>query len=305
MGPFLLRRFALGAVTVIAVSAILFVALRLTGDPATLMAPMDASEADIAALRDKLGLDEPLYRQYADFWVDMAGGGQTESIRYQRPAIDLVWPFFLRTAELVIPAVLISAVLGIGLGLLAATHHRSWVDRLILIGALAGQAIPIFFLALLLMMLLSVKLRWLPVSGTGSIKHAVLPILCLVVYNLAVLVRLSRSSLLGVLGQDYIRTARAKGLSARPIYVSHALRNASLEVVSSIGMQLGALLSGVVVIETIFAWPGIGSLMYTAVLQRDFPLVMVGTMVICVVVVSINLLIDISYAYLDPRIKLS
>lgn len=304
MVAFILRRIAVGVVTVVAVSAILFAGLSLTGDPAAMMAPMDATEADVARLRESLGLNKPLYRQYLTFWQEMIDGGNVRSIRYRQPAFDLVWRFFGRTAQLVVPAVLISAILGITLGAIAAINHQRWIDRVILVGALFGQAVPIFFLSLLLMLLFAVHLRWLPVSGTGGIRHAILPVGCIVVYNLAVLVRLTRSAMLDVLGQDYIRTARAKGLAPAPVHIRHALRNASLEVVSSIGMQLGSLLSGVVVIEAIFAWPGSGSLMYMAVLQRDFPLVMVGTLLICVVVVTINLLIDVSYALLDPRIQL-
>lgn len=300
---FLMSRILQGVVTVIVVSIILFLSLHASGDPAAMLAPMDATQQDIENLHRDLGLDKPLYLQYLEFWKETLLGQGGQSFRYEQPAIDLVWPFFLRTAEIVVPAVVISSVLGISLGMLAAVKYGTWVDRLILLLALIGQAVPVFFLSLLLALLFSVKLRWFPVSGTGTFRHYLLPVLSIVVFNLAVLIRLTRSAMLDVLGQDFIRTARAKGLAPSVVQFQHALRNASLEVVSSIGIQLGTLLSGVVVIEAIFAWPGIGSLMYTAVLQRDFPLVMVGTLVICTVVILINILIDLSYALLDPRVQ--
>lgn len=305
MGRYLLRRLIQGILTILVVSVVLFVGLNASGDPAAMLAPMDATAADVEALRHTLGLDEPLYVQYWDFWSQAFTGEVGQSFRYKQSSLELVGPFLGRTALLVIPAVILSAFLGILFGVLAAVRRDTWVDRSILMGALIGQAVPIFFLALLLVLLFSVRLRWLPVSGTGSISHYVLPVISIAVYNLAILVRLTRTSMLDALGQDYVRTARAKGLSESVVLVRHGLRNASLEVVSAIGVQLGTLLSGVVVIEAIFAWPGIGKLMYDAVLQRDFPLVMTGALVIACIVVTINLLVDLSYALLDPRIRLS
>lgn len=305
MGAFLVRRLLQGLLTVIAVSIILFLSLHASGDPAALLAPMDATPQDIAKLHHKLGLDRPVYLQYLDYWRQALNGDVGKSFRYQESSFRLVWPFLGRTAELVLPAMLISSVLGIALGVLASIAQGSWIDRAILLIALIGQAVPVYFLSLLLVLLFAVHLRWVPVSGTGSFRHYALPVASIVVYNLAILVRLTRSSMLETLSQDFIRTARAKGLAPMPVLIRHALRNASLEVVSAIGLQLGTLLSGVVVTETIFAWPGIGELMYNAVLQRDFPLVMTGSLVIAVIVIAINLLVDLSYAFLDPRIRVS
>jgi peptide/nickel transport system permease protein len=305
MGLFILRRFAQGLITIIVVSILLFLSLHASGDPAQRLTPMDASPADVELLRERLGLDKPLHVQYWTFWTQALSGEGVQSFRYRQPAIALVGPFFLRTAELVIPAVVLAAVVGILLGTVAAVTRDSWIDRIILVSALTGQAIPIFFLSLLLVLLFAVQLQWVPVSGTGSFQHFMLPVISIAIYNVAILVRLTRAALLEVLSQDYIRTARAKGLSRRLVLARHALRNASLEVVSAIGIQLGALLSGVVVIEAIFAWPGIGKLMYDAVLARDFPLVMTGSLLIAVVVIGINMLVDLSYALLDPRIRLS
>ncbi len=303
MGGFLLRRLVQGIVTIIVVSIILFLSLHASGDPAAMLAPMDATPQDVAALHAKLGLDKPLYRQYADFWTQSLHGNVGRSFRYREPSLTLVGPFLWRTAQLVIPAVILSSLLGTALGVLAAVSQRSWIDKLILVLALVGQAVPIFFLSLLLVLLFAVRLRWLPVSGSGSPAHYVLPVASIAVFNLAIIVRLTRSAMVDTLSQDFIRTARAKGLGSRPVLLRHALRNASLEIVSAIGVQLGTLLSGVVVIEAIFAWPGIGKLMYDAVLQRDFPLVMTGALVVAVIVIAINLLVDISYALLDPRIR--
>lgn len=287
----------------VVVSVLLFLSLHASGDPAMMLTPMDASPADVALLRERLGLDQPLHVQYWRFWSKALSGEGVESFRYRQSALSLVGPFFWRTAQLVIPAVVLAALVGIALGTVAAVTRDSWIDRAILISALTGQAIPIFFLSLLLVLLFAVRLQWVPVSGTGSIQHFVLPVISIAIYNVAILVRLTRAALLDVLSQDYVRTARAKGLSQNLVLVRHALRNASLEVVSAIGIQLGALLSGVVVIEAIFAWPGIGKLMYDAVLARDFPLVMTGSLLIAAIVIGINVVVDASYALLDPRIR--
>lgn len=304
MAGYVLRRLIQGMLTLLVVSIILFLSLHASGDPAAMMAPMDASPQDVEELQRKLGLDKPLVVQYWDFWTQSISGDVGKSFRYKQSSLDLVWPFLGRTARLVVPAVLLSALIGIALGVVAAITRDTWIDRSILVGALAGQAIPIFFLSLLLVLLFSVHLRWTPVSGSSSLKHYILPIVSVAVYNLAILVRLTRTAMLDALSQDYVRTARAKGLSNQVVLVRHALRNASLEVVSAIGIQLSTLLSGVVVIEAIFAWPGIGKLMYDAVLQRDFPLVMTGALVIAAIVIVINLIVDLSYAFLDPRIRL-
>lgn len=305
MGVFFLRRVAQGIITIIVVSILLFLSLHASGDPALMLTPMDASPADVALLRERLGLDQPLHVQYWTFWTQALSGEGVQSFRYRQSAFALVGPFFWRTAQLVIPAVVLAALVGVLLGTVAAVTRDSWIDRAILVSALTGQAIPIFFLSLLLVLLFAVQLQWVPVSGTGSVLHFLLPVVSIAVYNVAILVRLTRAALLDVLSQDYIRTARANGLSRRLVLARHALRNASLEVVSAIGIQLGALLSGVVVIEAIFAWPGIGKLMYDAVLARDFPLVMTGSLLIAAFVIGINILVDLSYALLDPRIRIS
>lgn len=304
MSRYLLSRLIQGVLTLFVVSIILFLSLHASGDPAAMMAPMDASEEDVEQLREKLGLNRPLVIQYWDFWSQSVSGDIGKSFRYKQSSLKLVWPFLGRTAKLVIPSVLLSALLGVALGVVAAVARNSWIDRTILVGALAGQAIPIFFLSLLLVLLFSVHLRWTPVSGSTSLKHYILPVISITIFNLAILVRLTRTAMLDALSQDYVRTARAKGLSNQVVLIRHALRNASLEVVSAIGIQLSTLLSGVIVIEAIFAWPGIGKLMYDAVLQRDFPLVMTGALIIAAIVILINLIVDLSYAILDPRIRL-
>lgn len=303
MGAYLLRRLIQGALTLVVVSLIIFLGLHASGDPAAMLAPMDAKAEDVAALRQRLGLDKPLYVQYWEFWSQSLTGEVGKSFRYKQSSLSLVGPFLWMTAKLVLPSVLISSLLGIALGVLAAVYRNSWLDRVVLLIALIGQAVPIFFLSLLLILVFSVTLGWTPVSGSESLGHFILPVTSIVIFNLAILVRLTRSAMLEVLGQDFVRTAWAKGISQYAVLVRHALRNASLEIVSAIGIQLGTLLSGVVVIEAVFAWPGIGKLLYDAVLQRDFPLVMTGSLVLAFIVIAINLLVDLSYALLDPRIQ--
>ena len=304
MGTYILKRFMQGILTILVVTMVVFLSLHATGDPAALLAPMDAQPAEVATLRVRLGLDRPLYVQYIDFLSHALRGDMGDSFRYKQPAMSLILPSLSRSLELGIPAILISCLLAIPLGIVSAVHRGTAFDASILLAALIGQATPVFLLSIILIWVFAVHLHWFPASGTGSLADFVLPVISIVAYNLAILTRLTRSSMLEILGADYVRTARAKGLTEIVVLAKHALRNAGISVISLIGLQIGTVLSGMLVVETIFAWPGLGWLIYSAVLQRDIPLVMAGATAIAVMVVVLNLCVDLSYALLDPRIRL-
>jgi peptide/nickel transport system permease protein len=303
MGPFILKRLVQSLLTILVVTLVVFLSVQATGDPAALLAPLDAKPSEVEALRVKLGLDRPLYIQYLSFLSQALRGDMGVSFRFQQPTMPLILLHLSHSLQLGIPSIFLACLIAIPLGMLAAIRRGTIYDALILAGALIGQATPVFLLSILLIWIFAVNLRWFPASGTDSLAHYVLPITSIVVFYLAVLVRMTRSSMLEVLGTDYMRTARAKGLTESLVLLKHALRNAGISIVSLIGLQIGNVLSGMLVVETIFAWPGLGKLMYDAVLQRDIPLVMAGATSIAVMVALLNLGIDLTYAVMDPRIR--
>jgi peptide/nickel transport system permease protein len=217
--------------------------------------------------------------------------------------MELVLAHLWRSLQLSGVAVIISVLIALPLGIWASVRRGTILDSSILGFALFGQATPVFWLGIMLIWFFSVQLQWLPVSGRGTAAHFVLPVACIAAYNLGILVRIIRSAMLEVLQEDYVMTARSKGLNELNVILNHAFRNGSTAVVSIVGLQIGILLSGALVVETIFAWPGLGKLLYDAVLQRDYPLVMTGTLVVAILIAVVNLLVDISYAVLDPRIR--
>jgi peptide/nickel transport system permease protein len=329
---YILRRL-LGLIPVlVGISIVVFLLLRLTpGDPATVMLGERATPEKVAALRAQLGLDRPLWVQYLEFVGRLARGDLGRSIISNDPVADELANRFPATAELVVFAMFWGLVVGIPAGVVSALKRNSLVDVLSMIVSLLGVSMPIFWLGLMLIYLFAVWLRWLPPSGqialtipfqrvtnfylidallTGNwpafwsvLQHLILPSLVLSTVTMPILARLTRSAMLEVLGQDYVRTARAKGLPARLVVVRHALRNALLPVVTVVGLQIGGLLGGAILTETIFAWPGMGLWMYQAILQRDYPIVQAGVLVAAVVFVLINLVVDLSYTLLDPRIR--
>ncbi len=306
MKSYLIKRFAQALLTVFVVTIIVFTMLYATGDPAALMAPMEASEEEVEELRVRLGLDRPFVEQYFMFFKSVIGlesGELTKSFRFKRNAMELVLVHLWRSFELSGVAIVISILVALPLGIWASVRRASLIDSAVLGFALIGQATPIFWLAIMLIWFFSVQLQWLPVSGRGTVAHFILPAASIAAYNMGILVRIVRSAMLEVLQEDYVMTARSKGLSELNVVINHAFRNGSKAVVSIVGLQVGILLSGALVIETIFAWPGLGKLMYDAVLQRDYPLVMTGTLVVAMLVAFVNVIIDISYAVLDPRIR--
>ncbi|BBU57172.1 peptide ABC transporter permease [Mameliella alba] len=301
---FLLSRAAQGLIVMFGVSALVFFALFLTGDPAVLMMAPDSTAAEIDAFREAMGFDDPIIVQYGRFLVDALQGDLGSSLRYSRPAMDLLAERLGATALLALSALLWSSLLGFLLGAIAAVRKNSPIDFAIRVISLLGQAVPVFWLALMLIILFSLNLRWLPSSGYGSLGHLVMPSLALGAYYLSAITRLVRSSLIETLGENYVRTARAKGLTEWRIVVRHALRNAMIPVVTLQGMYLASLMGGALVTEIIFAWPGIGRLAVEAIQNRDFPVVQAVVLFAALVFVVANFLVDVAYTWLNPRIRL-
>ena len=286
------------------VSLLVFFALFLTGDPAVLMMAPDSTAQEIADFREAMGFNDPIIVQYGRFLVDALRGDLGNSLRYSRPAMELLTERLGATALLALSALLWSSLLGFVLGAISAVRRNSPIDFAIRVISLLGQAVPVFWLALMLIILFSLNLRWLPSSGYGSFQQLIMPSLALGAYYLSAITRLVRSSLIETLGENYIRTARAKGLSEWRIVVRHALRNAMIPVVTLQGMYLASLMGGALVTEIIFAWPGIGRLAVEAIQNRDFPVVQAVVLFAALVFVVANFLVDVAYTWLNPRIRL-
>jgi ABC-type dipeptide/oligopeptide/nickel transport system permease component len=286
------------------VSAIVFFALFLTGDPAALMMSPDASREEIEAFRQAMGFNDPIWIQYGRFLAGALHGELGTSLRFHRPALDLLVERLPATALLACTALIWSSLLGFLLGTIAAVRKNSAIDFAIRVISLLGQAIPVFWLALLLIIFFSLKLRWLPSSGIGTAAQLVMPSIALGAYYLSAITRLVRASLIEVLGENYIRTARAKGISSWRIIVHHALRNALIPVITVQGMYFASLLGGALVTEIIFAWPGIGRLAVEAIQNRDFPVVQAVVLFAAAIFVIVNFLVDLAYVWLNPRIRL-
>ena len=303
VGKILVPRLGRAIVTLWLVVTVVFIVLRFSGDPVRLLLPSDASEAQVEALRSTLGLDASIPLQYGRFILQLAHGDLGDSLRFNQPALGLVLHRFPATAELALVAFALAAVLGLALGSLTAFVRGSALDRFAMAVIGIFQSAPSFFLGIMLILIFSVKLGWLPTSGYGSPAQLVLPALTLSGLTLASITRITRSSLLDVLRTDYIRTARSKGLPERLVWSRHALRNAALPLATVLGLELAELLAGAVIVETVFAWPGIGRLAIDSVAARDYPVVQAAVLLIAVVFVIINLLVDLSYLVLDPRTR--
>lgn len=303
MAGFLVRRIAAGVLTILVVALAVFLMVRLSGDPAALLLPPDASLEQFQALRERLGLSQPLIIQYWQFLARALHGDLGVSFRYDQPALGLVLSHLLPTLHLAAFALLLAVVIGIPLGMAAAVRRQSWIDRIAQGLAALGQSAPVFWVGMILILVFAVQLRWLPVSGRYTASSIVLPAATLAIYNLGLLMRVVRSEMLDVLGMDFVRTARAKGLHEWHVLTRHVLRNAALGTITVVGLQLGAMLGGAVVTETVFAWPGLGRLTIDAIYIRDFPLVVAGVFVVAVMITLLNLGIDIAYAALDPRVR--
>ena len=287
----------------VGVSLTAFLILHLApGDPARLMAGVEASQEDVDMLRHKFGLDRPLPVQYAMFVKGLVTG-ELMSLRFESPAMEIILPKLKNTLILACASIVVAVVLGVTAGVLSATHRKSWIDYAATILSLFGISMPVFWWGLLLMLLFSVKLMWLPSGGMGTFRHIILPAVVLGTASTGIIARMTRSSMLDVLRQDYITTAAAKGLTRRLVVNRHALRNALIPTVTVVGLQFGQLLAGAVLTETVFTWPGIGRLLVTSILARDLPVVQATLVIIALLFVFVNLAVDILYAVLDPRIR--
>lgn len=330
---FILRRLGLMALILLSVSFIVFVSVRLIpGDPAQVMLGERASEESLNRLRGQLGLDKPLIIQYADYVGRIVIKGDFgTSIVTNSPVMQEIAQKFPATVELSLFSMLIAISVGVSMGILAAVYRNSWIDNLSMIGALTGVSMPIFWLGLILMLLFSAHLAWLPLSGRlniltdidavthfylidsllagnmyafgDALQHLVLPAFTLATVPTAIIARMTRASMLEVLEQDYVKTAYAKGVAKFKVVMYHALKNAAIPITTITGLQLGMLLSGAVITETVFAWNGLGSYVVNAVNARDFPVVQGCVLVFAFTFVLINLLVDLSYVLLDPRIR--
>ncbi len=303
MGGYILRRLGLALAVALAVSMIAFLLLRLSGDPAIAIAGEGARADDIEMVRRTYGFDRPLPVQYADWLGKTLRGDFGESMYFKQPAAPLILAKLQVTMVLGLLSILFALAISVPLGVLAAIYRNSWIDRLCLALAVLGQALPNFFFALLLIMLFAITLRWLPVSGSGTWQHFVMPTIALGYYAAPAFMRLIRAGMIEVLEADYIRTARAKGLPASSVIFKHALRNAVVPVVALAAVQLGFLLGGSVVVETIFALDGLGYLAYQSITFKDFPVMQNIVLLLSVIYVVLTLASDIANAWLDPRIR--
>lgn len=288
---------------VFVVVTIVFVMSRKVGDPVTLLAPIDASREDIEEIKDREGLHDPLIEQYGRFLADAVRLDFGTSYRANQPAFDVVRSRVWATVQLGFAALAVGLAIGIPAGVLAAIKRGSVVDVLSRLFALLGQAVPNFWLGLMLILIFSVRLDLLPTGGKGDFRNLILPAITLGSFPAAAIMRFTRSAMIEALGQDYVRTARAKGLHNLTVIRRHALRNSLLSVVTLLGLQVGTILSGAIVVETVFAWPGLGRLSIQSITAADFPVVQAAVIMTSVWIVTANLVVDISYSFLDPRIR--
>lgn len=300
---FLAIRIGRAMVTIALVVTFAFVVLRMSGDPAQIILGPEAPPEVIAAFRRSWGLDEPIWQQYLSYFGAILRGDLGFSMRDGRSAIALVAERIPSTLALTLPAFLIKVGIGIPAGIYAALHRNSAIDRTVMTLSVAGFTVPSFVLGLTLVLIFSVKLGWLPSGGQDSWRHAILPIITMGVGGAAILARFTRSAMLEVIGQPYIRTASAKGLSWRAVIRSHALPNAAIPTVTIVGFMVGTLIAGAVVIESVFSWPGVGRLLVVAVANRDLAVVQCILLLVAATMVSANLIVDFLYGFLDPRLR--
>ena len=334
MVKYIIKRLLLLIPVIIGVSLLVFLVMHMfTTDPAATILGQHAQQDQIQALREQLGLNKPIYVQYWDFLRGILHGNLGNSLMTKTPVWDEIIARFPATIELALASIIFASILGVFMGVISAIKQNSIVDYICMIISLLGVSMPIFWLGLIFILVFAVQLHWLPVSGridiglepikitglylfdslaTGNmdafvsaLKHLILPAVALGSTSTAIIARMTRSTMLEVVRQDYIRTARAKGLLERPIIFGHALKNALIPIITVIGLQLGSLLGGAVLTETVFSWPGVGKYAVDAILATDYPVVQGTVMMMAVIFVLVNLIVDIIYAFIDPRIKFS
>jgi len=303
LSRYIVSRVWQGAIAILGALAIVFIAQRVSGDPVALMLPMEATEEDFANMRRALGLDKPLVVQFFVFVSNAAQGDFGDSYYWSAPAMELLIDRLPATLELALAGLAFALLLAVPLGVLSAVYRGGWIDNGAKIFAMLGQAMPGFWVGLLLIVFIAVELRWLPAYGRGTLAHLVLPAIALGWYPVAAMTRTLRSAMLDILESDYVRMERAIGLPERAIIWRYALRNAAVPLVTMIGVYFANMLGGAFVIEVVFAWPGVGRTVVEAVFARDFPVVQAGVVLAAVIFVVVNLIVDLSYGFIDPRIR--
>jgi len=309
MGTYVIRRLLQSVLVLVGVTFLVYFILFQTGDPTFLSVSTDTSQQEVERVRHELGFDRPWYIQYAQFLGHAVRGDLGTSLRQGLPVTGIVLERLPATLELALAAITVSLVIAFPVGILSATRRNSVLDQAAMAGAVLGQSAPTFFLGIMLLFVFGGILNWLPIGGRGQtgpadeLRHLVLPAITLGTFSMARNARLVRSSLLETLGLEYVTVAWSKGLSEAAVILRHALRNALIPVVTVIGLEFGALLGGAIITETVFAWPGVGSLVVRAIGQKDFPVVVGCVTLLAVVFVTINLVVDVLYGYLDPRVR--
>lgn len=298
-----LIRVMQGIITAFLVFTAVFFIMRLSGDPTMLFLPPDATQEDIDRFRRDMGWDRPVIVQYFDYLGDVLKGDFGQSLTYGGSALDTVLERLPATLELTLVAFIITVVIAIPAGLIAAVRPDTLISQIVMTIALVGQAMPGFWLGVMMILLFSVSLGWLPTGGRGGVLNLIMPAVVLGSWGAAKITRLTRAGMQEVLGNDYIRTARSKGLPEQLVLIRHALRNALLPVISALGLTVGAMLGGAIITETVFAWPGVGRLIVQSVLKRDFPVVQVATILLALIFLLSNLIVDVLYTVVDPRIR--
>jgi peptide/nickel transport system permease protein len=320
MSGYLFRRLWQSVLVLLGISIIIFTILHLTGDPTLLLLPPEATKEDIENFRKLMGFNDPLFirwppweylsppwrfltdTQYGRFFTGVLHGDFGNSLRHQQPAMGLVLERMPATVQLTVTAMLLAVVVAVPVGIVSAVRRNSFLDHAGMVFALLGQSMPVYWLGIMFILLFAVRLNLLPAFGSGSWQHLVLPGITLGAFSMARIARLTRSSMLEVLGQEYVRTARAKGVSEMRIVLKHTLKNAAIPVITVIGLDLGTLLGGAVITETIFAWPGVGRLAVQAIANRDYPVVQAAVFMLASIFILINYLVDMLYTYVDPRV---
>lgn len=303
MGRFLLNRVIQSVATILVISMVVFLMARATGDPVTLLASDKATAQDIALLKQQLGLDQPVPIQYWVFLTNAVRGNLGKSLADKGDVAQLIGERLPNSAAIGVPALVLSTLIGMAMGVAAAVRRDTWVDKSMRVIAVLGQSMPAFWVSIMAIFIFSVVLRVLPTSGMGTPDHYVLPIAVLTFFALPMRMRLMRSSLLEIMGTEYVKQARAKGLSESAVVWRHAVRNALSPQLTSFGLTLAFAVTGAVLVETVFSWPGLGLLAYQAMLARDYPLIQGTVLLVAVLTIGANLLVDVLYAYVDPRIR--
>ena len=302
---YLIRRSLLVLVVIWGVMTIIFVLQKFAGDPTLLLLPSDATEDARLLLQRQLGLDRPIFEQYVTFLFRVAQGDLGDSWKFNQPAFGIVLEALPATMLLAFSSLAFGLLVAIPLGIIAALRRDSWVDTVATGVATIGQAMPVYWLGLLLILIFSARLRWFPSMGGEGFMAMVLPVLTFGLNTMARITRITRSAMLDVLGQDYVRTVRAKGMGEGVVLFKHGLRNAAVPIVALVGLQLGSLLGGAVIIETVFSYPGVGRIAVNAVYARDFPLVQAVVLIVTVTFSVVNMMVDVLCALLNPQIRLN